>query len=127
MESDTLRNVKSTYLDIPILLNIHGDRWGNTRPYFQAGVSWAVNLQSNEKKFDDNLQGTFRSKTHNFTWQAEMGVEIYFKRFKLTPSVKGIFFFNNEWIPDNDETPNLWAGSLKSLSTRAIVFSVKFQ
>lgn len=126
-ESDTIRSIKSTYVDIPVFLNLHGERWGNTRPYIQAGVGWAFNLQSNEKKADDNLQEVFRLKTHNFNWQFEAGVEIYFKRFKLTPSLKGIFFFNNELVVDNPDTPPLWAGSLTSISTRALVFSLKFE
>jgi hypothetical protein len=131
--SDTIRQVKSTYVDIPVFIKFHGHRLYNTRPYIQAGVSWAINLTSNEKKADDNLLGVFRTKTHNFTWQTEAGVEIYFKRFKLTPSIRGIFFFNNELVPDNDgskggsPTPDLWAGSLKALYTRAIMFSLKFE
>ncbi len=126
-EDDVVRNVKSTYLDIPMFINVHGDRWNNTRPYFQAGVSWMINLQSEEKNLDDNLDGVFRMKTHNFTWQVELGTEIYLNRFKLTPAVKGIFFFNNEWFPDDPGTPDYWAGSLTAISTRAFVFSLKFE
>ncbi|MDR2121802.1 MAG: PorT family protein [Flavobacteriaceae bacterium] len=126
-EPDILRNVKSTYLDIPLFLNFHGDRWNNTRPYIQAGLSWLVNIQSNEKKDQDNEDQIFRMKTHNFSYQLEAGVEIYFKRFKMTPSLRGIFFFNNELVADNNDTPPYWAGSLKSINTRAIVFSIKFE
>lgn len=125
--SDTIRNIKSTYIDIPAFINIHGERWKNTRPYMQAGISWMVNIQSNEKKLEDNLDGVFRTKTNNFTWQFEMGIDIYFRRFKLTPAVKGIFFFNNEWFPDNEGTPPYWSGALTSLSTRAFMFSLKFE
>ena len=120
------REVKSTYLDIPLLLNFTGDRWFNTRPYIQGGFGYTNNLQSNEDKEDDNGQGIFRTNTHNFNWQAEMGIEIYFKRFKLTPSVKGIFFFNNELVPDKAETVG-FANTLNSLQTRAVVFSLKFE
>lgn len=126
-EKDVNRNVKSTYLDFPLLLNVHGDRWNNTRPYLQAGVSWLVNLQSNEKKEQDNSEQIFRMKTHNFSYQLEAGIEIYFKRFKMTPSVKGIFFFNNELVADNEGTPPYWAGAIKSISSRAFAFSIKFE
>ncbi len=120
-------NVKSTYLDIPMFIHLHGDRWQNTRPYLQAGVSWMINLQSEEKNEKDSYDGILRTTTNNFTWQFEFGTDIYFKRFKLTPSVKGIFFFNNEWRPDNPETPPYWAGALTSLSSRAFIFSLKFE
>src|SRR5690606_28014316 len=125
--TDSARAVKSTYIDIPLLLKVHGERWVNTRPYLQGGVGYTMNLQSNEKKEEDNQDNIFRMKTHNFNWQVEAGVEIYFNKFKLTPSVKGIFFFNNELVQDNPDTNPQWAGSLKSLSTRGIFFSLKFE
>lgn len=126
-DTNIKREVKSTYVEIPLLLNFHGDRWYNTRPYIQGGLGYLMNLQSNEKKEDDNATGVFRTTTNNFNWQAEIGVEIYFKRFKLTPALKGMFFFNNEIVPDKPDTKPYWTGSLNSISTRAFVFSLKFE
>ncbi len=120
------REVKSTYIDIPLLLNYTGDRWFNTRPYIQGGFGYANNLQSNEKKEDDNQAQVFRTNANNFNWQAEMGIEIYFKRFKLTPSLKGIFFLNNELVPDKPGTYG-YANTLNSIHTRSVVFSLKFE
>ena len=120
------REVKSAYVDIPLLINYSGDRWFNTRPYIQTGFGYAYNLQSNENKEDDNNAGIFRTTSNNFNWQAEMGIEIYFKRFKLTPSLKGMFFLNNELVPDKDETVG-YANTLNSLKSRAVVFSLKFE
>ncbi len=126
-KEDSIRSVKSSYIDIPVFLQVHGTRWQNTRPYLQAGLGWAINLQSEESSEDDNEDGVFRLKTNNFNWQMEMGINIYFRRFKMTPSVKGIFFFNNELVADDPTTPPIWAGALKSVSTRAVVFSIKFE
>ncbi len=126
-DTNVKREVKSTYVEIPLLLNFHGDRWFNTRPYIQGGLGYLMNLQSNEDKEDDNTAGVFRTTTNNFNWQAEIGIEIYFKRFKLTPALKGMFFFNNELVPDKESTAPYWTGSLNSLSTRAFVFSLKFE
>lgn len=125
--TDSARAVKSTYIDIPLILKVHGDRWVNTRPYLQGGLGYTMNLQSNEKKEEDNQDNIFRMKTHNFNWQVEAGVEIYFSKFKLTPAIKGIFFFNNELVQDNPDTNPQWAGTLKSLSTRGVFFSLKFE
>ena len=73
-EADMVRRVKSTYVDIPIMLEIHADRWYNSRPYAAAGLNYMVNLQSNSSAADDNQQGIFRSTTHNFAWSAEVGI-----------------------------------------------------
>ena len=126
-EADMVRTVKSTYIDIPVLLEVHGDRWYNSRPYAAAGFNYMVNLQSNQGSTDDNQQGIFRSTTHNFGWSVEAGIQFYFSRFKLTPAVRGTFFTNNEIVADNSGTPPYWAAGISTLQTRAVMFVLKFE
>lgn len=125
--SDTVRTVKSTYVDIPILLEFHGNRWYNSRPYMAAGINYMVNLQSNSISTDDNQQGIFRSTTHNFAWSAEIGMQFYFSRFKLTPAFRGTFAFNNELVADNPGTPPYWAAAMSTMQSRALMFVLKFE
>lgn len=124
---DTIRRVKSTYVDVPIMLEVHGDRWYNSRPYAAAGINYMMNLQSNAKSLDDNQQGIFRSTTHNFAWSAEVGIQFYFSRFKLTPAFRGTFMFNNELVSDNQGTPPYWAAAMRTMQTRALMFVLKFE
>lgn len=126
-DSDRLRTVKSTYVDIPLLLEFHGDRWYNSRPYAAAGVNWMMNLQSNSTSEDDNSLGTFRSTSSNFAWSAEIGISFYFSRFKLTPGFRGTFGINNEIIADNPETPPYWASAISTAKSRAFMFVLKFE
>lgn len=126
-DADKSRTVKSTYLDIPILLEYHGDRWFNSRPYFAGGLTWMLNLQSQSKSTDDNLQGLFRTTSSNFGWTAEMGMQFYFMRFKLTTGVRGVFVMNNELVKDNEGTPPYWAGAINQLNTRAVMLVLKFE
>lgn len=126
-ENDKVREIKSTLVDIPVLLELHGQRWYNSRPYVAAGVNYVVNLQSNSSSEDDNLQQVFRSTTHNFAWSAEMGIQFYFNKFKLTPGIRGTFFMNNEKVADNATTPPYWSAAISTLQTRAIMFVLKFE
>lgn len=126
-DEDKIRNVKSTLVDVPILLEIHGHRWYNSRPYAAAGVNYILNLQSNAKSADDNMQGVFRTTTHNFAYSAEMGMQIYFRRFKLTPAVRGTFFMNNEMVADKETTPPYWAKAISTAQSRAFMFILKFE
>lgn len=126
-EKDRVREIKSTLVDVPVLLEFHGERWYNSRPYIAAGVNYIVNLQSNSDSADDNLQQTFRSTTHNFAWSAEMGIQFYFNKFKLTPAIRGTFFMNNEMVSDNAATPPYWSAAVSTLQTRAIMFVLKFE
>ena len=125
--NDQIRRVKSTYVDIPIMLEIHADRWYNSRPYAAAGLNYMVNLQSNSSATDDNQQGIFRSTTHNFAWSAEAGIQFYFSRFKLTPAFRGTFAFNNEIVADNAGTPPYWTAAISTMQTRAFMFVMKFE
>ena len=125
--NDQIRRVKSTYVDIPIMLEIHADRWYNSRPYAAAGLNYMVNLQSNSNATDDNQQGIFRSTTHNFAWSAEAGIQFYFSRFKLTPAFRGTFAFNNEIVADNAGTPPYWTAAISTMQTRAFMFVLKFE
>lgn len=126
-DADRFRKVKNTYLDIPILLEFHGDRWYNSRPYAAAGVNYLVNLQSNSKSEDDNQQGIFRSTSTNFGYTVELGIQFYFSRFKLTPAIRGTFMTNNELVADNPDTPPYWAAAISTLQTRAFMFVLKFE
>ncbi len=126
-EKDKVRDIKTTLVDIPVLLEFHGNRWYNSRPYVAAGVNYIVNLQSNATSTDDNSQQVFRSTTHNFAWSAEMGIQFYFNKFKLTPAVRGTFIMNNEIVADNATTPPYWTSAMSTLQTRAIFFVLKFE
>lgn len=126
-DADKLRTVKSTYVDIPLLIEVHGDRWYNSRPYAAAGVNWMMNLQSNSKSEDDNQQGVFRTTASNFAWSAEIGMQFYFSRFKLTPGFRGTFMINNESVADDAQTPPYWSSAISSAKTRAFMFVLKFE
>ena len=126
-EAYMVRKVKSTYVDVPLLLEFHMDRWYNSRPYVAGGFNYLMNLQSNSTSADDNQQGIFRTTTHNFGWSAEMGIQFYFSRFKLTPGFRGTFFFNNELVSDNASTPPYWAAAMNTVQTRAFMFVLKFE
>lgn len=127
IDADKIRKVKSTYVDIPIMLEFHADRWYNSRPYAAAGLNYMVNLQSNSNAAEDNQQGIFRSTTHNFAWSAEAGIQFYFSRFKLTPAFRGTFAFNNEIVADNAGTPPYWTAAISTMQTRAFMFVLKFE
>jgi hypothetical protein len=126
-EKDRVREIKTTLVDVPVLLEFHGNRWYNSRPYVAAGVNYIVNLQSNSDSTDDNMQQVFRSTTHNFAWSAEMGVQFYFSKFKLTPAIRGTFIMNNEIVADNATTPPYWTSAMSTLQTRAVFFVLKFE
>jgi len=125
-EKDFLREVKSTYVHIPLLLKISTKRLNNIKPFVLAGVSTSFNLSSNQKNPDDNMQGEFRSTNKTSYFELGFGIDFYLFYFKFTPSIRGIFASSNELIADDD--PNSpWTGNISKMATRGYVINFTFQ
>ncbi|TDS11525.1 putative protein-translocating porin PorT [Maribacter caenipelagi] len=125
-ERDAIREVKSTYINFPLLLKASTRRYGNFKPFLLGGVSTGLNLGSNEESLDDNSSGTFRMKKWVYNYEIGFGIDFYLEYFKFTPSIRGVFAITDELIPDND--PNSpWTGNIESLKTRGIFINFTFE
>jgi len=122
---DALREVKSTYIHFPLLVKFSSERIGNVRPYIEGGVSATLNLASNSKSIDDNLQQRFRVIPWTKNYELGFGIDLYLEYFKFSPSIRGVFGLGDELIRDND--PNSpWTGNIQALKTRAILVNFTF-
>ncbi|WP_223032850.1 type IX secretion/gliding motility protein PorT/SprT [Hanstruepera marina] len=125
-ESDLMREVKSTYIYIPLLVKFSSKRLNNFKPFVVGGISTAINLSSNEKNPDDNSSGQFRTKTNMLFYEVGFGIDFYLAFFKFTPSIRGVFAINDEIVPDVD--PNSpWTGNINSMKTRGVFINLTFQ
>jgi hypothetical protein len=125
-EKDFLREVKSTYIHIPLLVKFSTKRLNNLKPFVVAGISTSLNLSSNEKNPDDNFKGEFRSTSNTSYFELGFGIDFYLFYFKFTPSIRGLFATSNELIQDNS-TNSPWTGNISKMSTRAWVLNFTFQ
>ena len=124
-ERDGLREVKATYIDFPLILKFSSLRTGNVRPYLLGGLSSTLNLSSNSKSKDDNLEQKFRVKPWTQNYTLGFGVDLYFEYFKFSPSIRGVFGLKDELIRDTD--PNSpWTGNIQSIKTRAVLINFTF-
>ena len=125
-ERDSVREIGSTYLHLPIVLKFSSDRWNNIRPYVLAGVSYDHNFSSNEGNSDDNSSGEFRMKTGNFMYELGVGIDIYLYYFKFSPSIRGVFAMNRELVDDNNpDSP--WTSPINTFATRGIFINFAFE
>ncbi|MBU2939256.1 PorT family protein [Lacinutrix sp. C3R15] len=125
-DADLIREVKSTYIHIPLLLKFSTKRINNFKPFIVGGISTALNLSSNQDNPDDNSAGEFRMKKNNMYYEVGFGIDFYLFFFKFTPSVRGIFALNEEIVPDED--PNSpWTGNISSMKTRGLFINLTFQ
>ena len=125
-DSDLLREVKSTYIHLPLLIKLSTTRINNFRPFIVGGLSTAINLASNEDNPSDNSSGEFRMTTNNYFYEIGFGVDLYLFYFKFTPSIRGVFAINDELVRDID--PNSpWTGNVNRMQTRAIFINFTFR
>jgi hypothetical protein len=125
-QKDYLREVKSTYIHIPLLLKVSTKRLNNIKPFLIGGFSTSFNLASNEDNPDDNEAGQFRSTSSSYNYELGFGIDIYLYYFKFTPSIRGVFGLNDELIRDDD--PNsAWTGNIEKMSSRGVFINFTIQ
>jgi hypothetical protein len=108
-EKDLERELRSTYIHLPLLIKISTKRVNNIKPFIVGGISTALNLSSNQDNPDDNSKGNFRMTKNNLFYELGLGIDIYFTWFKFTPSIRGVFSINDEHIKDIDPNmPHCW-------------------
>jgi hypothetical protein len=125
-ESDTEREIRSTYIHIPLLLKISTKRINNIKPFIVAGISTALNLSSNQDNPDDNSQGNFRLKKNNVFYEMGIGIDIYLTWFKFTPSIRGVFSLSDEHVKDFDSN-SPWTRNISKMQTRGLFVNFTFQ
>ncbi len=125
-ESDLYREVKSTYIHVPLLLKVSAKRINNFKPFIVGGFSTAINLSSNEENPDDNSKGQFRTTQTPLFYELGFGIDFYFYNFKFTPSIRGLFGISDELVRDND--PNSpWTSNITNMKTRGLFINFTFQ
>ncbi|MDC7994504.1 type IX secretion/gliding motility protein PorT/SprT [Altibacter sp. HG106] len=125
-DRDALREVKSTYIHVPLLVKFSTKRLNNIKPFVVAGLSTSLNLSSNESNPEDNNEGQFRMTNTTNYYELGFGIDIYLYFFKFTPSIRGVFALSDELVPDDD--PNSpWTGNIASMKTRGIFINFTFQ
>ncbi|WP_417887784.1 porin family protein [Zunongwangia sp.] len=124
--SETYREIRSTYVHIPLLLKISTNRVNNFKPFIEGGFSYSINLASNEDSPDDNSNGQFRMTTHNYYYELGIGIDFYLYYFKFSPSIRGVFGLNDELVRDNN--PNsIYTGNVAKMTSNAVFINFTFQ
>lgn len=125
-DADLSREVKSTYIHLPLLLKVSTKRVNNIKPFIVGGFSTALNLSSQEENPDDNKNGQFRTKKNMYFYELGFGIDFYLFYFKFTPTIRGVFALNDEVVRDVD--PNSpWTGNINTMKTRGVFVNFTFQ
>ncbi len=125
-DREAIREVKSTYINFPLLLKVSTRRLGNWKPFLIGGASTSLNLGSNEDSLEDNGSGTFRMKKNTYYYEMGFGIDFYTEYFKFSPSIRGVFAISDELVRDTD--PNSpWTGNIEAMRTRGVFVNFTFE
>lgn len=125
-ERDFLREAKSTYIHVPLLLKVSTKRINNIKPFIIGGVSTSVNLSSNEQNPEDNSVGRFRMTRNTYYYELGFGIDFYLFYFKFTPSIRGVFALSDELV--RDESPNSpYTSNIDKMMSRGVFINFTFQ
>lgn len=123
--TEQFREVKSTYINFPLLLKFSSKRLGNIKPYLIGGVSRSLNLSSFENSPDDNANSIFRTTKWTTNYEIGFGIDLFLEYFIFSPSVRGVFSVKDELI--RDANPNSqWTSNIENMKTRGVFLNFAF-
>jgi hypothetical protein len=112
---------EATMVELPVVFKYRSMRFNNTRMYFVGGGSYLFNTKAQEEINIDPIVTTKR----DFTVEAGMGFEIYFKYFKFTPEIRFSHGINNLYVADKT-APEI-RDAISSLRRKGVSIILNFQ
>ena len=117
-----VKNVESTFVELPINFKYKSSRYNNFRTYLLTGFKYALDLAS-LRKIDDEGSDIVKIKQSDLTYEIGFGFDIYLEYFKFSPEIKAYFGLNNLLVDEN----TLYSNSIESLRTRGYTISFTFE
>ncbi|ANW94944.1 hypothetical protein AXE80_00930 [Wenyingzhuangia fucanilytica] len=116
--------VPATYFHFPLNIKLSTRRLNNVRGFIIGGASYNYNFTANKNNNDNGANPRdFELKQHTLMGELGIGASFYFPYFKFSPSIRGVYGFQNEFIGLGSTAKN----SLSELRTRGIFLTLTFQ
>ncbi len=114
--------IKSTFLEFPLLLKYSGDRMTNFKPYVIGGINPRIDLAKTE---NDGLS----LRTNDLYLEVGAGLDMYLNYFRLSTEAKLSVGLRNVLNPEGTGEPEdvLYTDVLDRLTSRLFVFSFYFE
>ncbi|SFU04258.1 Outer membrane protein beta-barrel domain-containing protein [Algoriphagus locisalis] len=112
---------EATMVELPLLFKYRSVRFNNTRMYWLGGASYQFRTKGQDEANVDDIV----MSGQDFSLEAGMGFEFYFKYFKFAPEIRFSHGLNNAYLPENTR-PEL-EGAIESLRRKSITLYLNFQ
>lgn len=116
--------VPATYFHLPVSIKISTRRLNNIRGFILGGVSYNYNFTAKKNNNDNgNNPRDFELKQHTLVGEVGIGASFYFPYFKFSPSIRGVYGFQNEYIGLGTVAKD----NVSELRTRGVFLTLTFQ
>ena len=120
---DKEKQMPTTYFHLPVSLKLSTRRINNVKGFVLGGLSYNYNFSADKNKGDGHGDYDFVLSKSVAMAEVGLGASFYFPYFKFTPSIRGLYGFNNEF----NGLGSIARSSLVSLKTRGIFLTLTFQ
>ncbi|MCX6233406.1 MAG: porin family protein [Bacteroidetes bacterium] len=118
------KTVYSTLVDIPLHIKYKSKRYNNTRAYLLAGLKYSIDLASEAKKNQDELDNKHvRLKKNDLYFEAAVGFDFYTTYFKFGTEFKMSYGLNDILIRED----NIYTSSIDRLTSKIFQLSFTFE
>lgn len=119
--------VQTTVIDFPLGFKLKSDRRKNFRAYMIGGLKYSMDITSAKKRSNDgktSMEMLLQNKKNFLSYEAGLGMDLYFEYFKMSPEIKYSSSFNSILEHDNN---NPYSNPLNKLMLRHVTFSLFFE
>ncbi|NQX42818.1 Outer membrane protein beta-barrel domain-containing protein [Pedobacter steynii] len=125
---DVQKKLETTFVDFPLSLKIKSNRRNNFRAYMMGGVKYTADISSKKKSDNNNVTDPlekFVNNRRNFlSYEAGLGMDLYFEYFKMSPEIKLSYSFDSV---KKNEAPHVFSTPIDKLMLRHVTFSLFFE
>ena len=115
-------SIKSTYIDLPLLIKYKSSRLNNQRPYLIAGPAFRVDISKT------GMEDLVRVKRGGLYFEAGIGWDNYLRFFRLSTELKVSLGLSNLLNDGPDETQRqYYTTAIKSLKSNVFTLSFHFE
>lgn len=118
--TSVIKKSNATLTDLPINFKLKSDRLGNVRVYMLGGLKYAFDISS-RRNANKSTDLTF--KRNYLSYEAGLGLDIYFEWFKVSPEIKLSHSLND--ILQHQSNP--FVTPIEKAKLRSFTFTLIFQ
>ncbi|WP_316822412.1 outer membrane beta-barrel protein [Pedobacter gandavensis] len=122
------KKVQSTLVEFPLGLKIKSNRRNNFRAYMIGGLKYSMDISSRKKsdntKVDNPMEMFLNNKRNYLSYEAGLGMDLYFEYFKMSPELKLSYSFDSVM---KREMPHVFSNPIDKLMLRHVTFSLFFE